>query len=265
MIPLIFPEYFSKVQRIIYRVSHKMALRAASHIIAVSETTKSDLIRCFHVAPDLITVIPHGVDKRFHRRPPSEISTVQRKYSLPDEYVLYLGTNKPHKNLLNLIKAWGILNAKRKTQNTKLVIAGYWDDRYQNIKEFVTKEGLEKNVIFIGEIVEHDLPALYSGARLFVFPSRYEGFGLPILEAMACGTPVACSRASSIPKIAGEAVLFFDPLNTSEISQTIHNIMTDSALWEKLGNEGIQQASLFTWEKTAAQVLAIYNKVLMSV
>ena len=212
VIPLIFPEYFTSWQRIVYKVANKLAFRTASKVIAISETTRHDAIRLFGIGENRIQAIPLGVDTRFTASPGPAVGEVRRKYELPDQYVLYVGTNKPHKNLVRLIEAWGIIH-RDAAPRYALVIAGYWDGRYPEPKRLAEQMDLSGSVLFTGPIDDRDLPALYTGATLFVFPSLYEGFGLPVLEAMACGTPVACSRTDALAEVAGDVATLFDPVD----------------------------------------------------
>jgi len=255
-IPLIYPQYFSGAQRLIYRLANTIALKVARIVFAISEATRADLARLFHIRPDRIRVTPLAAD--VHLQPPSAgaIEAARRKYGLPDAYVLYLGINKPHKNLSRLVQAWRELKTGR---GAVLTIAGYWDARYSQVKTLVEEAGLKHEVVFLGPIPEADLPALYGGAALFVYPSLYEGFGLPVLEAMACGAPVACSDASSLPEVAGAAGLLFDPLSVESIADAIARALRDADLRADLRRRGLARASQFTWQRTAQQTLEAYR------
>jgi len=145
-----------------------------------------------------------------------------------------------------------------------LVIAGHWDPRYPQARRKAAELGLEDNVVFLGEVAEADVPALYAGAELFLFPSLYEGFGLPVLEAMACGTPVVCSNTSSLPEIVGEAAITFDPVDVAEMAGAIAKALADEGLRREMVEQGLAQASKFSWERTARKTLALYREVLAS-
>nr|HID12930.1 glycosyltransferase family 1 protein [Anaerolineae bacterium] len=168
--------------------------------------------------------------------------------------------NKPHKNLMRLIEAWSSVIKSLGFGHWSLAIAGHWDPRYPQARQKVAELGLD-SVIFLGEVAEADLPALYSAADLFVFPSLYEGFGLPVLEAMACGTPVVCSNTSSLPEIVGDAALTFDPLDVEEMAAKIKEALYDETLREEMREKGLRQAAKFSWEKTARETLKIYREV----
>ena len=259
LIPLIYPEYYTASQRLAYRLAHYLALRAACAVLAISEATKADLTRIFHLDPQRVLVTPLAADASFAPRSRTQVAALCRKYALPERYVLYLGINKPHKNLVGLVQAWQIAMATHQIPNTKLVIAGPWDERYPEAQQLARELNLQEQIVFAGAVEENDLPALYTGADLFVFPSRYEGFGLPVLEAMACGTPVICSNTSSLPEVAGEAALLVDLHQPHALAQAIVRVLQDQALRQSLQEQGLEQAARFSWEHTAEKTLAAYE------
>ena len=263
LIPLLFPQYSTPQARLLFRLTTALALRAAQHIIAISGTTRHDLLAHFHIPSLHISVIPEAPDPACFPRPTSEITAVRQKHSLPEHYALYLGSNKPHKNLSRLLEAWSRLtpHVSRITPHAPrltLVIAGAWDPRYPEPRRRAEALGLD-NIVWLGPISEADLPALYSGATLFVFPSLYEGFGLPVLEAMACGTPVVCSNTSSLPEVAGDAALLVDPLDVEAWAEAISRLWGDDDLRRELREKGLAQAARFSWERTARETLAVYS------
>jgi alpha-1,3-rhamnosyl/mannosyltransferase len=240
-----------------------MAMRKASSIISVSQSTRRDLGRYFPALQQkCASVVYPGVDARYKPATETDLTRVRGRYTLPDRYVLYVGSNKPHKNLVRLMEAWALLNSEGVNRDTCLVVAGYWDHRYPEARKLALKLDLGEKVRFIGPADEYDLPALYSGARLFVFPSLYEGFGFPILEAMACGTAVVCSDTSSLPEVVGDGAISFDPRSSNEVARAIRDVLVDSERQEHLKRAGIARASQFTWEKAARETLAIYHNVL---
>ena len=257
LIPILLPETVSSRARLFFRLTHRLALRSADRIIAVSAATERDLARAFDIDETRITVIPHGVERRFHPQPQPEIERVQTAYDLPARFILYLGINKPHKNLVGLIQAYAMLPAC----TPPLVIAGPWDTRYPEAKQHVARLQLTKRVRFLGPVNNVDLPGLYSAATVFVFPSRYEGFGFPVLEAMACGTPVVCSNVSSLPEVAGEAASYFDPSQPSAIATQLLSLLQSDSLCQMYAARGIQRALQFTWEQTASATIALYRSV----
>ena len=176
LIPLRFPGYVSLRARLLFRYSMKLALRTANYVLAISEASRRDLLATFSFPADRVTTTPLAADSRFSPQPAANRHSVCDSYSLPESFLLYVGINKPHKNLVGLIEAYARLN-----RNAPLVIAGAWDDRYPEPKRLAEKLNLGDRVRFLGPIDDADLPALYSAATAFVFPSRYEGFGLPVL------------------------------------------------------------------------------------
>jgi glycosyltransferase involved in cell wall biosynthesis len=217
LLPLFCPNYYGALQRLVYWLTHLLATRAASVIFAISKATQADLVRRLHVAPAKIVVTPLAADSHFQPQPASAIAIIRQKYALPEGYVLYLGSNKPHKNLIRLVQAFG----QAHIASVALVIAGQWDRRYPEAKALVAQAGWQDRVKFIGPVADADLPALYSGATLFAFPSEYEGFGLPPLEAMACGAPVVCSNASGLPEVVGDAGLLLQPDQTLAVYERV--------------------------------------------
>jgi len=259
LIPILLPDTVSLRARLFFRLTHRLALRSADRIIAVSEATRSDLINVLGVEEARITVIPHSVESRFHPQPQTEIERVRTTHDLPAQFVLYLGINKPHKNLVGLIQAYAML-----PENAPLlVIAGAWDTRYPEARELATRLALTDRVRFLGPVNDADLPGLYSAATVFVFPSRYEGFGFPVLEAMACGTPVACSNVSSLPEVGGDAVSYFDPLLPSTIAAQLIRLLESDSLRQKSATEGVARSLEFTWEQAAAATIVLYRSLHM--
>ncbi len=258
LIPLLFPRQATLQARLFFRWATALALRAARHVIAVSEATRRDVLRYFHVPPDRVSVIPAAADPAFCSRPPAEMEALRRRYSLPECFVLYVGSNKPHKNLTRLVEAWAQV-AEHGIRNP-LLIAGPWDPRYPEPRRRAEQLGLE-NIRWLGPVPEADLPALYSAATLFVFPSLYEGFGLPVLEAMACGAPVVCSNTSSLPEVAGDAALRVDPTDVRALAAAITELLTSPARRVEMKERGLQQAARFSWRHTAVLTLKVYRSV----
>lgn len=257
LIPVLFSHMASLRTRLVFDWATRLALRTAAHKIAVSHAAKADLASHYPVDPAQITVAPHGVDERFHPQPAATTATLRQRLGLPETFVLYLGSNKPHKNLPALVTAYARLPASA----PPLVIAGAWDTRYSEAQDLAATSGIQSNTRFLGPIDDADLPALYAAATAFVFPSHYEGFGLPVLEAMACGTPVACSNVSSLPEVAGDAALVFDPADTVAMAQTIARLLDEPSLRYDLRSRGLAQAARFAWEQTAAITLGVYRKL----
>ncbi|WP_420642882.1 glycosyltransferase family 4 protein [Candidatus Leptofilum sp.] len=258
LIPEQFPQLVSFRAQLFARLATRLSLRAASRLLAISEATKQAFLAAHYISYTKIAAFPLAADDRFKPQTEAIIATLRQKRSLPDRYVLYLGINKPHKNLLRLVDAWAEV-VQAVADAPPLIIAGAWDARYGEVKTAVSQQKLTEHIKFIGAVEDVDLPALYSGATLFVFPSLVEGFGLPVLEAMACGTAVACANTSSLPEVGGEAVAYFDPTNTQQIAQTLQTLLQDEAALTVLAQKGQEQAAKFSWEKTAVATLTQYR------
>jgi len=255
-----YPQYLpSTWHRLAFLITTRLAIVSARGIIATSWSTKEDLVKFFRVKEEKIAVTYLAAGEEFRPQSTKAIDEMRERYSLPKDYLLYLGINKPHKNLTRLIEAYSRLETDR-----ALVLAGREDPRYRGARQAVEKLGLRGRVIFLGDISETLLPTLYAGAELFLFPSLYEGFGLPVLEAMACGTPVVCSNTSSLPEIVGEAAVTFDPLNVVEMAQAIAKALGDEELRKEMMERGLAQAQKFSWERTACETLALYREVIAS-
>jgi glycosyltransferase involved in cell wall biosynthesis len=231
----------------------------ADAVIAVSEATCRDLIELYQTPPAKIKVLYHGVTSNF--RPvvdPAHLQEVRQKYGLGQSpFILSVGTVQPRKNYQRLIQALG-----RVVGEIKLVIAGGKGWNYENILAEIDKQGLQGRVHFTGFVAEADLPALYSAATIFVYPSLYEGFGLPVLEAMACGLPVIASDQSSLPEVVGKAGLLVNPGQVEAIAAAISRLLEDEALRQALSSAGLARAAEFTWAKMAAQLVELYQQVL---
>lgn len=239
----------------------KNAIEYADALIAISEHTKSDLINYLNAPPDLITVTPLAADPDYRAITDSSmLDEVRNKYKLPRQFVLFVGSLEPRKNVKTLLKAYAALSAPVKKEFS-LVIAGAKGWLNSDIPELVKELGIKDRTVFPGFIDMADMNALYSAASLFVYPSLYEGFGLPILESMACGTPVITSNTSSMPEVAGDAARLIDPTDTDELASALASILMDESCRKKMRQMGLERASLFSWEKCARETLAVYEKV----
>ncbi len=254
LIPFRYPHDFSSSQRLVFNVTIRLAVRAARRVIAISQATANDLVQLLRVPLSKIDVIPLAADPIFKPPPASEVARVREKFKLPTAYVLSVGINKPHKNLGTLVEAWQQINREAGA----LVIAGAWDVRYPLAQDDAGAEGM----ISIPNIPEGDLPGLYAGARVFVMPSLYEGFGLPILEAMACGAPVMAAHTSSLPEVAGNAALFFDPKDANALTEQMLRVVRSSPLEEELRAKSLARAAQFSWAQTARETLQVYGKTI---
>ncbi|MGQ9887085.1 MAG: glycosyltransferase family 4 protein [Aggregatilineales bacterium] len=238
-----------------------LSAQRADHILADSEATRQDLIDLYRLPPEKITVLLSGVDERFKPMDTDTIVQVRDKYGISDvDFLLSVGTVQPRKNYVRLIQALGVL--RKRGHDLHLVVVGGKGWLQDPIYEAMDKFSLQPYTHFVGFADDADLPALYSAARCFVLPSLYEGFGLPVLEAMACGAPVVTSSVSSLPEVAGDAALLADPLDVSSIADTVERVLTDNDLRDNLVRAGLARAAEFTWERAARKLHEIYCRLL---
>lgn len=239
----------------------KDAIKNADAIIAISNHTKMDLIKYLDAPEDTITVTHLAADEAFSRIEEKNIlEKVRKKYSLPYNFVLFVGSLEPRKNVQTLLRAYALTSQMFKNKY-KLAIVGGKGWLNDQIKSLVEELKISDNVYFTEYVAQEDLPAIYSMASVFVYPSLYEGFGLPVLEAMACGTPVITSNVSSIPEVAGDAAVLVDPANEEELSLAIKQVLDDEALRKSLSIRGVNRAKTFSWERCARETLEVYRKV----
>lgn len=258
-----FPQAHPFLQRLYHRWSTLWNVRTASHLLADSEATREDLVQRLNVPSEKITVVYPAFDAQLFKpvRDVLQIENVRAKYRVGKDYVLSIGTIHPRKNYARLIEAFARVISNLETLNLQLVIIGKRGWLHKTIFESVTQWGLQSRVHFLDYAPASDLPALISGARLFAFPSLHEGFGLPILEAQACGTPVVCSMVSSLPEAAGDAALFFDPLDVDAIAGAMARALTDEALRAKLIARGFENIQRFSWQVSARAVLDVISSL----
>ncbi len=257
-----YPEVLSRRSRYLYRTMMGLAVASSQRIITISASARDDLRHYYRLPPARLAVVPAAADAHFRPQPPATVAAMRQKYGLPPRYVLYLGSNKPHKNLPRLVRAWERVIAEQPTTDALLVLAGHEDPRYPAAREMVAARGLAQRVRFLPDVADADLPALYSGAEVFIFPSFYEGFGLPPLEAMACGAPVLCAYASSLPEVVGDAALTFDPYSFIEMAEQLQRVLHHASLRQQLRERGLQQVQRFSWQRSAQATLAVYDEVL---
>jgi alpha-1,3-rhamnosyl/mannosyltransferase len=265
IIPVLWPDRgTSGVAQAIFKLTTRLSITTARRIIVGSNSARADFIQHFGVPSQLTRVVHHGVDARF--QPPANqegtvslVAAVRQRYALERDYILSVGVNKPHKNLVTLVKAFSKVGRK----DIQLVFAGPEDHRYPETRQTVSELGLIDRVVFLGPVSVKDLPALYAGASLFAFPSRYEGFGLPVVEAIACGAPVICSSASSLPEVAGDAAILLDPSDSTAWTRELENLLSDSDRRQDLRARGLRRAAEFTWKKAAEETLAVYREAVL--
>jgi glycosyltransferase involved in cell wall biosynthesis len=256
-----FPEAHAGIRNKGMRVLVPGAVRRSHRVIADSQSTRNDLVELLGVGPERIDVVPLGLGTVQRESPPPERDVRERFHLAERSVVLSLSAKRPHKNLRALIGALALLPAE---DRPVLVLPGYPTAHELELRERASALGVADDVRFPAWVSNAELEGLWSIARAFVFPSLYEGFGLPVLEAMARGVPVACSNASSLPEVAGDAALLFDPHDPAAIAAALRRLLSDPALGETLRARGLERVREFTWERTARLTLASYVRVLGS-
>ena len=245
----------------------KRVLRGAARIFAVSNFTRTEIEKLFGIPPERIEVVYNAIDERFLRghASPADRELIAQRYQVTYPFLLYAGRISPHKNVVRMIEAFSALKAELEKEQAypdlKLIIIG--DDLSGNpdLRRTVVRSGVQNDVRFLGFIPIEVLRIFYDSAKIFVFPSLYEGFGLPPLEAMAHGTPVVTSNVSSLPEVVGNAAVLVNPENVFEIMRALHRVLMDQPLRERMKERGYQQATKFSWESSVRRVLDVYEQV----
>lgn len=259
VIHLRFPQYFSFVKRAYARWMLSRACHQARAILTISEQTKQDLIMMLGAQENRIFITYSGINQRyFQRLSETQLSDFRRARSLPEDYLLYVGNLKPHKNVSGLIVAWAHLPDSGRPP---LVITGAKIDQYGELNRLVYTLHREFEVFFTGNLPDEEMPALYQCALAYVQPSWYEGFGAPPLEAMASGIPVTVSNRGASPEISGHAALIFDPADPSDFTATLATLINDSDLRQALIKKGFYQAGKYTWDRFARKTLEVYQQI----
>lgn len=258
---LYYPQFLTAESRRYYNQQIEWAVHKAAHILADSEATRQDLIRLLEVAPEKVTTVLLAAEQRCRPLPLAEVQAVLTRYELQPGYILFVGTLEPRKNLPGLLSAYRSL-LDQKLTTVPLVLVGGRGWLYEETFERVEELRLSNHVRFIHDLTTAELPALYNGAAVLAAPSFYEGFGLPALEAMACGTPVVVSDRGSLPEVVGEAGIQVDPEDLGSIAEGLASVLTGSNLAARLRESGLARAASFTWEKTASQTLSVYRSVM---
>jgi glycosyltransferase involved in cell wall biosynthesis len=258
-----FPELgTAALRRIVEGVRDSVA--TARRIIAVSQATRRDLIELLQVPEDKIRVVYSGCDERFRPMAPEVARTrVRERYGLAEPYILHVGTLEPRKNLERLVRAYTAVRQQQSIPQL-LVLAGPRGWLFEGLLRVIRAAGLGPAVRLLGAVPADDLPALYAAAEVFTFPSLYEGFGLPVVEAMACGVPVIASTGSSLPEIAGDAALYVDPHDESALAAALYRVLTDAPLRLELRDKGLERARAYSWERCARATFAIYAEAVAS-
>lgn len=257
------PETFTRRGKTQLRLTVRRTARRAAHILTVSEFSRQDIINTYQLPPDKITVTHNGCEPQFTPQPTSncEADIIKGKFGITRNYLLAVGSLQPRKNLVRLLRAYARLRQQEPTFQLQLVIVGRQLWLYREILQEIKQQNFAADVIITGYASDEDLPALYRSAVALVYPSLFEGFGLPPLEAMACGTPVITSNSSSLPEVVGTAALLVDPYEEAALAQAMCNISGDATLRLQLRQAGIQQAKGFTWSAAAEKTLKLYQEI----
>ncbi len=255
----ILPESHTSYRVAIYNRLFPKTLKSADKIIAVSNHTKQDLVKHYGVPEDNIQVIYEAAGNEFRPLPQKEKISIIKRYKLNFPYILYVGTLEPRKNIPTLIKAFEIV--KKTNMDKKLVITGKMGWKCDSIFEYVAAKGLQKDIIFTGYVPNADLPGLYNNADLLIYPSQYEGFGLPPLEAMACGCPVITSNTSSLPEVVGDAGVQIDPSSPHSLADAVLWLLNDDSIRKEFAKKGLEQSRQFSWRKCAEETMQVFRDV----
>ena len=256
---ILMPQFFKPGNRMYLSTMARMSARRADRVIAVSESTKRDVVRILKVPAERVEVVHNAVEPIFRPLPPETVRAFREAHGLPERYILYVGTLEPRKQLPALLRAYA--RARRDHDLPCLVVGGGKGWGYEGIFRLAEELGLKDSVVFPGFLPLADLPLWYNGAGLFAYPSRYEGFGLPVLEAMSCGTPVVTTAASSLPEIAGDAASYVQPGDVDGLAQALASLLEDDARRADLGRRGLARAAEFSPESMIRRTVAIYRAV----
>jgi glycosyltransferase involved in cell wall biosynthesis len=255
---LFFPQGFRTLNRSYLRIFTRISVSRARRVIAVSESTKRDLVQHYGLPPARIDVVHNGVDGSFEPLPADQVDTFRKKRGLPERFILFVGTLEPRKNVVRLVEAYARLPKER----PPLMLVGGKGWLYDEIFARVEALNLSSEVHFVGYVPAEELPFWYNAAVLFAYPSLYEGFGLPPLEAMACGTAVVASTSSSLPEVIGQAGLLVDPADTEALAASMEQVLSGKGIQEQMQAAGLAQAQSFSWEKTAQRTVHSYQRAL---
>lgn len=257
-----YAERRSIIKRQIYKHVINHAAIASQKIFTVSDYVKGEIVEEFHLKPDKVVTTYNAIDNRFEPSPKAIIEAALKKYRIDSPYILSVGQWRSHKNLPRLVEAFEILTKQKNFSDVKLVFVGRDDPKYPELPDLIKEKNLTKSVRFTGFVPDDDLPAIYSGASVFCFPSLSEGFGLPGLEAQACGTPVAASDRTCMPEIYADGAVYFNPEDTRDISEKLMLVLSDTNVSKKISDNGLANAKRFTWEQTAKKTLEVYREIL---
>lgn len=254
-----FPEQYPAAKQRYLRLMTRLSVSRARRVIAVSEATRQDIIRLYGLPPERIVTVPNGIGDEMQPLPADEVAEFRREQGLPEDFFLFLGTLQPRKNLETLLRAYATITNE---VDWPLIVAGGTGWQFDHIFQLVRQLGLVERVRFTGYVAGQQLPLWYNAATLFVYPSLYEGFGLPVLEAMACGTPVIAANTSSLPEVVGDAGMLVDPRSVRSLASTMLMVARDGDLRQQLGLRGRERAREFSWTRTAELTVEVYRQAL---
>ncbi len=256
----LFPQHQKRLNYWYLNATMPLYCRRAGAIITVSRCSRDDIVRHYGLDPAKVVVIYEAASPEFTPPPPAAVEAVRRRYGLPERFLIHVGTIEPRKNLIRLVEALQRLRDEGVVIPLLLVGGKGWlyGDFFRRLEALEVRE----DVRLTGYVPAADLPFLLGAATVAVMPSVYEGFGLPVLEAMACGTPVVCSGTSSLPEVGGEAALYFDPYDVAAMAEAIRRVWADADLRAEMRQQGLQQAARFSWERAAAETEKVYNRLL---
>lgn len=254
-----FPEQYPAAKQRYLRLMTRLSVGRARRVIAVSEATRQDVIRLYGRSPERVVAVPNGIGGEMKPLPPDRVAEFRRERELPEEFFLFLGTLQPRKNLETLLRAYAMIANE---VAWPLIVAGAAGWQYDRTFGLVRQLGLSERVRFVGYVAGDELPLWYNAATVFVYPSLYEGFGLPVLEAMACGTPAIASNTSSLPEVVGDAGLTIDPTDTRALASAMLAVARDGDLRQQLGQRGRERAREFGWRRTAELTVEVYRQAL---
>jgi glycosyltransferase involved in cell wall biosynthesis len=256
-----YPDLFNRSNAMYLATMARLSVRKATAVLTISESTRRDVIRLFGVPAERVTTTYCGVSERFRPVPESEVEQFRRRHELPAEFLLFIGTIEPRKNLAGLVTAYAAYR-REVAEPIPLILGGGRGWKDQHVFDLVERLGLREHVRFPGYIPGDDLPSWYSAATAFIYPSRYEGFGLPVAEAMACGTPIITSAVSSLPEVVGDAGLLVDPDDERALAAAMTRLASDSELRRTLSLAGQERAAQFRWQRMAAETAGVYERVM---
>lgn len=254
----LFPEHHKRLNHVFLNNAMPLFVERADAIITISEASKRDLIAHYKTPPEKITVVYEAAAPEFIAPTHEDIQRVKTAYQLPEQFLLVVGTIEPRKNYSRLVRAFAIL--RETYPDLKLVVVGSKGWLFESFFETIAALSVEDDVLFPGYVPDADLPAVYGAATVAVMPSIYEGFGLPVLEAMSCGTPVAASNAASIPELGGDAARYFDPYDLDAMVATLDEILDNESLQVQMQEDGFAQAAKFSWRRTAQETIDVYRR-----